>query len=171
MAVSIVEQEQGRIKVETGRAAATAWISDGAVPGNQPGEHPMLDRVPPSREAFVPGALLGTLEKTLDLSERGMSAPLDAWIGEERFAHTSILLGLANEILARNYILGPWIHSSSEIRNLACARDGERLHVRGRIVDAYERKGHEFVVLDVEILNGERPLSRIRHTAIWKPRK
>jgi hypothetical protein len=124
-----------------------------------------------SGDVFVPGALLGTIEKTLDLSQPGMSAPLDAWIGEERFAHPAILLALANEILVRNYILGPWIHSSSEIRNLAPAREGDCLHVRGKIVDAYERKGHEFVVLDVAILNGASPLSRIRHTAIWKPRK
>jgi hypothetical protein len=171
VAVSITEPEQGRIKVETGRASATAWIGDAIADDGIPGKHPMPDRVPASREVFVPGALLGALEKTLDLSQPGVSAPLDAWIGEERYAHPAILLALANEILVRNFILGPWIHSSSEIRNLACARDGERLEVRGKIVDAYERKGHEFVVLDVAILNGERPLSRIRHTAIWKPRK
>jgi acyl dehydratase len=169
--VSIAEQEQGRIKVETGRALATAWLACAADSGDDPPEHPIPERVPASRDVFVPGALLGTIEKTLDLSQSGMSAPLDAWIGEERFAHPAILLALANEILVRSYILGPWIHSSSEIRNLAPARDGDRLHVRGKIVDAYERKGHEFVVLDVAILNGARPLSRIRHNAIWKPRK
>jgi acyl dehydratase len=171
VAVSSKEQEQGRIKVETGRASAVAWIADTEVRDEVPGEQPMPDRVPASREVFVPGTLLGTLEKTLDLSQSGMSAPLDAWIGEERFAHPAILLALANEILVRSYILGPWIHSSSEIRNLAPARDGDRLQVRGKIVDAYERKGHELVVLDVAILSGERPLTRIRHTAIWKLRK
>ena len=61
--------------------------------------------------------------------------------------------------------------ASSEIRNLASAKDGRHLHVRGKIVDAYERKGHEFVVLDVAVMEGDRPMSRIRHTAIWKPRK
>jgi hypothetical protein len=38
-------------------------------------------------------------------------------------------------------------------------------------VDAYERKGHEFVVLDVAILRSDLLLTRIRHTAIWQPRK
>jgi hypothetical protein len=171
VAVSISEQEEGRIKIETGRSLGTAWIRDAIPSEGIPEEHPMPDRVPASREVLRPGTLLGTIEKTLDLSDPGMSAPLDAWIGEERFAHPAILLALANEILARNYILGPWIHSSSEIRNLAPARDGERLQARGKIVEAYERKGHEFVVLDVAILNSERPLTRIRHTAIWKPRK
>ena len=100
-----------------------------------------------------------------------MAAPLDAYIGDDRFAHPAIILALANEILLSNYILGPWIHSSSEVRNFAPARDGEHLHVRGKIVDAYERKGHELVVLDVAVMRGARTLSRIRHTAIWKLRK
>ena len=70
-----------------------------------------------------------------------------------------------------NYSLGPWIHSSSEVRNLSPARDGEHLQVRGKIVDDYERKGHELVVLDVAILSGARQVARILHAAIWQLRK
>jgi hypothetical protein len=131
----------------------------------------MSERIAASRQAFQPGTILGSIEKTLDLSQPGMAAPLDAFIGVERFAHPAIVLALANEILLSNYILGPWIHSSSEVRNFASARDGEHLHVRGKIIDAYEKKGHELVVLDVAVMGGHRTLSRIRHTAIWKPRK
>ena len=176
VAVSIAEQEQGRVKVEAGsRASGTAWIQDllddSLDFGDLPPECPMPDRVPASREAMLVGTLLGTIEKALDLSEPGMSAPLDAYLGQERFAHPAIILALANEILARNYILGPWIHSSSEVRNLSAALDGDRLQVRGKIVEAYERKGHDFVVLDVAILKGAVPVSRIRHTAIWRLRK
>jgi hypothetical protein len=172
VAVSIAEQEQGRVKVDAGsRASATAWMDKAGQPADNPAEHPMPERIAASREALKPGTILGTIDKTLDLSQPGMAAPLDAYIGDERFVHPAILLALANEILVRNYILGPWIHSSSEVRNYASARDGEHVQVRGKIVDAHERKGHEFVVLDVAILAGERLLSRIRHIAIWKPRK
>jgi hypothetical protein len=170
VAISIEEQEQGRIKVDAGRASGTAWIEETPFVPDLP-EYPIAERAQASREALQPGTILGTIEKTLDLSQPGMSAPLNAWIGPERMAHPAILLALANEILLSNYILGPWIHSSSEIRNLASARDGQHLHVRGKIVDAYERKGHEFVVLDVAVMESDRPLSRIRHTAIWKLRK
>ncbi len=169
VAIAVGETEQGRVKVEAGRATGTAWIEE-ALTAALP-ERPMSGRVPASREVLQPGRVLGTIEKTLDLSQPGMSAPLDAWIGPERLAHPAILLALANEILLRNYILGPWIHSSSEIRNLASAKDGQCLQVRGKIVDAYERKGHEFVVLDVAVMESDRLLSSIRHTAIWKPRK
>jgi hypothetical protein len=172
VAISIVEQEQGRIKVEAGsRAAATVWLLDDAPISDYPPEQSMPDRVPASRENIRPGLVLGTLAKTLDLSQPGMSAPLDAFIGKERFAHPAIVLSLANELLMHNFILGPWIHSSSEVRNATPAHDGDQLQVRGKIVDAYERKGHEFVVLDVAILRSDLLLTRIRHTAIWQPRK
>jgi len=170
VAVSIADLPEGRIKIEAApRASATAWIgADASI--DFPPEHSTLKQEP-SRETIQPGMILGTLEKTLDLSQPGVSAPLDPCIGPERFAHPSIILGLANELLMHNYSLGPWIHSSSEVRNANPARDGERLEVRGKIADAYERKGHEFVIVDVAILSAGRLVSRIRHTAIWKPRK
>jgi acyl dehydratase len=172
VAVSIAEEEGGRLRVEAGaRASATAWIDLAGPWKDVPPVHPMPDRVLASREAMRPGTILGTIEKTLDLSEPGMSAPLDAFLGEERFAHPAVILALANEILIQNYILGPWIHSSSEVHNLSPVRDGDCLQARGKIVDAYERKGHELLVLDVAILKGEVPATRIRHTAIWQPRK
>jgi hypothetical protein len=169
--VSIADEQPGRIKIEAGsRASATAWLLDAAPAADYPPEHE-AQRVPPSRETIRPGMVLGTLTKTLDLSQPAVSAPLEAFIGAERLAHPAIILGLANEILMHNYALGPWIHSASEVRNASPARDGDILEVRGKIVDAYERKGHEFVVLDVAILNSGSLASRIRHTAIWQPRR
>jgi acyl dehydratase len=171
VAVSITDEESGRIKIEAAsRASATAWLLDAAPSADYPPEHE-AQRVPPSPETIRPGVVLGTLTKTLDLSQPSVSAPLEAFIGAERLAHPAIILGLANEILMHNYALGPWIHSASEVRNASPARDGDILEARGKIVDAYERKGHEFVVLDVAILNSGSLVSRIRHTAIWQPRK
>ncbi len=170
VAISITDLPQGRIQVEADRASATAWIEETDLAVDYPPEYSTIKKVA-SRESIQPGIILGTLEKTLDLSQPGLSAPFDAFIGPERFAHPAIILGLANEILMHNYTLGPWIHAASEVRNQSPARDGETLQVRGKIADAYERKGHEFVVLDVAILSAGRLDSRIRHTAIWKPRK
>jgi acyl dehydratase len=100
-----------------------------------------------------------------------MAAPLDAFIGEERFAHPAILLALANELLVRNFVLGPWIHSSSEVRNASPVRGGETITVHGRVADAFERKGHEIALLDVALWVGPRLAATFRHAAIWKPRK
>ena len=172
--ISIAELPDGRIKADAAaRATATAWLTElsGAPPEpDHPAKHSIVKQAA-SRETMQPDRPLATIEKTLDLSQPGLCAPLDAFIGPERFAHPAVILGLANELLMHNYHLGPWIHSSSEVRNAAPARDGEHLQVRGKIVEAYERKGHEFAVLDVAVLSSNRLLTRIRHTAIWQPRK
>jgi acyl dehydratase len=171
VAISIDKIDNGRIKIDAGRASAVAWINADSLPTDYPAESPASEALPASRDVIKPALTLGTLSKMLDLSPPGMSAPLDPSIGRERFAHPAVILSLANELLMQNYILGPWIHSSSEVRNASPARAGEQLQVRGSIKDAYERKGHELVVLDVAILSGERLVSRIQHTAIWQPRK
>jgi hypothetical protein len=171
VAIGVTDLPGGRIKIEAApRAVATAWIETTDLPAGYPPEHRAPRRIA-SQETIQPGMLLATLDKTLDLSQPGLSAPFDAFVGPERFAHPAIILGLANELLMHNYELGPWIHSSSEVRNSQPARDGDHLQVRGKIEDAYERKGHHLVVLDVAVLRADELISRIRHTAIWKLRK
>jgi hypothetical protein len=98
---------------------------------------------------------LGTVTERLDLSRRSYS---------ER------LLQYSNEILARNFRLGPWIHTASEIENWAVAREGDELSARGRVRERFDRKGHEFVVIDVTLAAGDRLIQTVRHTAIYKPR-
>ena len=171
VAVSVEEKSAGRWTLKAGsRATATASLADDA-PAAGELKQTSIDRKEPSRETIYASALLGSFEKTLDLSEPGMAAPLDAFIGDERFAHPAILLALANELLVRNFVLGPWIHSSSEVRNASAVRDGETVTVHGRIADAFERKGHEIAVCDVALWCNSRLVATIRHTAIWKPRK
>jgi len=51
------------------------------------------------------------------------------------------------------------------------AREGDEISARGRILDRFDRKGHEFVVLDVMLLVGDRLIQTVRHTAIYKPRR
>lgn len=90
----------------------------------------------------------------------------------EPVAHPGWLILLANRILTANARLGPWIHASSDVQNFSAVRDGERIQARGRVVDGFERNGHRFVKLDVLLVAGdERPATKIRHVAIWEPRK
>jgi hypothetical protein len=71
----------------------------------------------------------------------------------------------------RNYKLGPWIHAASDLINWSAVRDGEEVSVRGRIANCFERKGHEFVVLDLLLVaEGTRIVQQARHTAIYRPR-
>ena len=44
--------------------------------------------------------------------------------------------------------------------------------MRGKVAEAYERRGHEFVALDLALTGeGERLLALIRHTAIIRLRE
>ena len=178
VAIASTVDESGRltVSVENGRAAGLAWMERDRMPPRVE-DYPALEMTPHDRrpgastETLAQGAVLGTLTTTLDLAMATMSAPLPARIGEARLAHPAILLALANEILVRNFVLGPWIHAASEVTNFSAARDGETLEVRGKVEETYERKGHQFVVLNLLTLSGTRVIQAVRHTAIWKPRR
>lgn len=136
---------------------------------------PMEERPHATRDSLGPGVVLGTLVEKLDLSDSSFldriedSQPL--YRGPDAVAHPAVLLGLANQIFIRNFRLGPWIHAASELTNWSVARHGEQLAVRGRIEDRFERKGHEFVVLNVAVIaNESRLVQSVRHTAIYRPR-
>ncbi len=86
-------------------------------------------------------------------------------------AHPGWLLRAANYVLSRSVRLGPWIHVESEVRNHSVVTDGEVVATRGRVVDLFERGGHRFVALDVLTSVGDRPVTSVRHTAIYEPRQ
>jgi acyl dehydratase len=90
----------------------------------------------------------------------------------DSICHPAFWIAQANEILMRNIALGPWIHTASDARHYAVARDGELLSLRGRVIDLYERRGHELIVVDLGLFGEtDRPVAHIKHTAIIKLRE
>lgn len=141
---------------EDGSVCATATASITPAASSQPAPFPEIplphERPAPSRNNLAVGAPLGTVVEKLDSVE----------------PHR--LLRLSNEILMRNFQLGPWIHAASEITNWSAARPGDEISARAYIHDRFDRKGHEFVVVDVMLIsNGGRLLQTVRHTAIYRP--
>jgi hypothetical protein len=125
-------------------------------------------------EAFAAEPLLGSVQGTF--SADGGRTYLEL-IGEdpaqfvhEPLAHPGWLLTWANLALTSNFVLGPWIHVSSEVQNLSSVKDGERIDVRGRVIRTFERKGHQFVELDLLLRADERAAAQIHHVAIYQPR-
>ncbi|MBZ5612232.1 MAG: hypothetical protein LAP38_28570 [Acidobacteriia bacterium] len=107
----------------------------------------------PSRDNLIPGAALGTITAKLESEDPAK------------------LLQFSNDILVRNFRLGPWIHVASEIANWNRAHAGDQISARARIHDRFDRKGHEFVVVDVMLLrDGRELLQTVRHTAIYSLR-
>ena len=128
------------------------------------------ERPAASRETLASGTVLGGFEVVLDTDLARVTAPLPPWVGDRRLAHPATLLSPANQALMLNVILGPWIHAASEITNYSAACIDEALSVHARVAALYQRKGHEFVGLDVSIMRRHDCIQRVYHTAIWQPR-
>lgn len=96
--------------------------------------------------------------------------PLPLYRGARGWVHPAFFLDQANRALRENVRLGPWIHAGSVVRHLGGARVGETLATRGRVRSLFDRKGREFVELDLVIVAGDRPrpVAHVLHTAIYR---
>jgi len=130
---------------------------------------------PATIASFSVGDALGSLEFNLDLKGE-LSQFLDNVVESSPIygsvCHPAFWVAQANEVLMRNIALGPWIHTASDVRHYALARDGEGLALRGRVIDLYERRGHELIVVDLGLFGeNHRPVAHIKHTAIIRLRE
>ena len=174
---------QVRVLNEGGETCAMATM---ALPHTRPPGGPDLvaypaaplpeERPPVSRTILASRTVLGTPALDLDevtarafLDRVGESLPLYA--GPRALAHPGLYLDQANKALSRNVRVSPWIHAESHAQHLGRAHVGERLETRAKVKSLYERKGHEFVELDLLLVaEGARPVASIRHIAIYQLR-
>jgi hypothetical protein len=134
----------GTARITPAAASRPVWYPEQTLPRERP---------VPSSDNLTPGTLLGTVVEKIDTAEPRR------------------LLQFSNEVLVRNFKLGPWIHAASEVTNWSAASIGDEISARGRIYQRFERKGHEFVVVDVMLIaNGTRLVQTVRHTAIYRPK-
>jgi hypothetical protein len=150
------------------------WMHDEAPSLARYPEEPLpAERPPTSSASLAPGRILGTVRASLSLPDDAFLAMQDEALPlyREGILHPAALLSLSNQVLIQNLELGPWIHLASELRHFNLARDGDQLAVRGRVEERFERRGHQFVVLDIVVVaDGERIIQHVRHTAIYEPR-
>src|SRR5262245_34577957 len=130
---------------------------------------------PASIASFSIGEALGSIEFGLDLmgeTPKFLDNVAETSPIYDSICHSAVGIAQANAILMRNIALGPWIHTASDARHFALARDGERLTLRGRVIDLYERHGHELIVAALGLFGeNDRPIAHIKHTAIIKMRE
>jgi hypothetical protein len=139
-------------------------------------EMPDFDSRPrASMESLARGLALGTLRETYTRDDglAHIEAVRDdpALYDDGGIASAAWLLRRANYVLADNVKLGPWIHVESTVDLHGLLRDGELLEVRAVVADNVETKGHLMVVLDVQMLSGDRRIMSCRHWAIYEPRQ
>ncbi len=137
---------------------------------------PPADRPAASEASLAVGAFLGMAPLLYDEAMatkylRDLRETLPIYVAE-KIIHPGLILRMGNWVLTANVKLGPWIHVGSQVRHFATGSVGDTIEGRAQVVANYTHKGHKFVELDVLVLaNGEKPLARIRHTAIYLPRQ
>jgi acyl dehydratase len=170
----------GATAAEPEAATLTATVPAGApTPVNlamyRPGPLPE-SRPEATREYLLSLEALGTPVNLYDEAAAAewlerVSDPLPLYRGRDGWVHPAYFLDQANRALRQNVQVGPWIHVGSVIRHLGGARVGDTLSTRGRVRSVFEKKGREFVELDLVIVagTGERPrmVAHILHTAIY----
>ncbi len=135
---------------------------------------PDQDKRPAARLVNLPvGKILGSLDWELNLEEieneflSDVCATLPLFFGAKAVCHPAFYLAQANEILMANVKLGPWIHTGSTMQHFAIPTNGDRLSMRGTVLESYERRGNEIVVVDLAIFaDASQPIARIKHSAI-----
>lgn len=162
-------------------ATATMGLPAGPAPAPDLAAYPAapLPRRRPrvSRELLQGLSPLGTPELAADEAAaaeflRLVRESLALYTGPAAPVHPGLYLDQANRAFDRNVYVSPWLHVESHGRHLSAARVGERLATRGRVANLVNRKGHEFVELDLLVLaGGARPVASIRHVAIYKLRQ
>ena len=145
------------------------------------GESFDLDRfsatpLPATRPPAEPGAIavgpLGSVDEPVDFDRHtayraGIDEALPIY---EKAVHPGALLRLVNEVLVRNVALGPWIHTSSDIRFLGLASLPTLLHADAIVTEVYERNGHHYVRYDALISCDGAPVALVDHSAIYRLR-
>jgi acyl dehydratase len=138
------------------------------------------EREPATREIFsrLQAQGLGSLHARFD-AEHDMARyhpTLDAQPALVRpapsgYANFAFLLGITDWALARNVRLGPWLHLQTWSHHLAPVPYGSELAIEASVHDLFERKGHEFVDIDVAAFDADkRPVLAARLRAIYKLR-
>ena len=133
------------------------------------------ERPAASREHFLATADLGNPVTPYDEVRAGeylakVDDPLPLYRGADARVHPAFYLEQSNRALSGNVRVGPWIHAASAVRHLGSAHVGDTLRTLGRVRSLYEKKGREFVELDLVIVTGERrrPVAHVLHTAIYR---
>lgn len=127
-------------------------------------------RWPATIASVQAGDAFGSLEFTLDLAAQAefLENMVDGSpLYRSGLCHPAFWIAQANEIFMQNFALGMWIHTASETQHYALARDGERLTMRGCVIETSQRRGHEIVTANLAIFGeADRAIATIKHSAI-----
>lgn len=91
---------------------------------------------------------------------------------DEGFANPAFVLGLTNWVLGRNLKMSAWLHLQTDSQHHRAVAPGTDLVVEAAISDLFEKKGHEFVDLEVGVFqrSDDAAVANVRLRAIYQLR-
>jgi acyl dehydratase len=85
---------------------------------------------------------------------------------EAGIVHPAVWPGLANSVVKRNLVEGPWVHTRSRIRHHGTARVGATALVEAVVVDRFETRSGSRAVLDIRISVDGELVASLEHEAL-----
>ena len=82
------------------------------------------------------------------------------------FVHPCGWSSLANNVMIRHLVDGPWIHTRSRIVHHSAAMVGATALVEAKVVDRFETRRGNRAVIDVDISVDGGPVATVRHEAL-----
>jgi acyl dehydratase len=138
-------------------------------PEERPAELPQLTPASaPVGEDLRPQAVPTPIEEHIEYAAAKQRTDDPLFVGPVPLVHPGWIAGRMTRLLHHSYDYGPAINARSHIQHLARVEAGQTLVVSARFAEAYERKGHQYAVID-GLIQGEdgRDLVRLRHTTIY----
>jgi acyl dehydratase len=131
------------------------------------------ERAPGTRAYFDAHGTLGTFRIDYNAAQAeeyltSVSDPLPLYRGASGWVHPAFYTHMGNRCLRTNVVIGPWIHVGSVVRHLGGARIGAALSARAKVRSLWEKKGRDFVELDIAILANGKPVAHVLHSAIYR---
>ena len=173
------EEEKRVVLVGTAGPGNAVWLNEFEPP--EPGTmRPQPDSLPtydldhvPLRQPLNPLTVHLSSEQSRLLVAKDLGLDTSHYVSEDinpAFVHPYFLSGRMSPLTRHNFVYGPTIHVRSQIQHKGEARADQDITVSAQIVDAYDRKGHWYQVLDGIVTDSEGEVALIRHHNIFRPR-
>ena len=134
---------------------------------------PPAERGPGTPEHMRMLDVLGTFTERYDIARAEeylttVSDALPLYREAMGWIHPAFHTYLGNRLLRTNVMIGPWIHLGSVVRHLGPARVGDSLAARGKVRSLWEKKGRDFVEIDMIVIANGKPVAHVLHSAIYR---
>ncbi len=77
--------------------------------------------------------------------------------GSSGWANTSFVLSCGNWVFAANALMNPWVHLETRHQNFSAIEEGAEVAVQMVVEDFFEKKGHQFADVRVNLFSADQP--------------